>query len=81
MTLTFVKIIFFLRVFEGLSFLVQVVTSVFKDLKNFRLFFSVFISTFAVLISVVFNGHQEEYNNLGGIVFLLLAFRTSVGDY
>ena len=79
--LTFVKIIFFLRVFEGLSFLVQMVTSVFKDLQNFMVFFSVFISTFAVLISVVFNGHQEDYNNLGGIVFLLLAFRTSVGDY
>ena len=55
--LTFIKVIFFLRIFEKLSFLVQMVTSVFSDLRWFMLFFSVFITTFAVLINIVFNAH------------------------
>jgi Polycystin cation channel len=80
--LTFIKVIFFLRIFEKLSFLVQMVTSVFSDLRWFMLFFSVFISTFAVLINIVFNAHQEMYDNIGaGIMFFIIAFRTSVGDY
>ena len=55
--LTFIKVIFFLRIFEKLSFLVQMVTSVFSDLRWFMLFFSVFITTFAVLINIIFNAH------------------------
>ena len=55
--LTFIKIIFVIRMFKELSFLVEMVTSVFYDLRWFMLFFLVFIGTFAVLINIVFNGH------------------------
>jgi len=55
--LTFIKVIFFLRIFENLSFLVQMLTSVFLDLGWFMLLFSVFITAFAFLINIVFNAH------------------------
>ena len=42
-----------MRIFEEFSFLVQMLTSVFKDLRFFLLFFSMFITTFAVLLSSV----------------------------
>ena len=42
-----------MRIFEEFSFLVQMLTSVFKDLRFFLLFFSMFLTTFAVLLSIV----------------------------
>ena len=51
--LTFIKVTFYMRIFEEFSFLVQMLTSVFKDLRFFLLFFSMFITTFAVLLSIV----------------------------
>ena len=42
-----------MRIFEEFSFLVQIITSVFKDLRFFLLFFSMFITTFAVLLSII----------------------------
>ena len=51
--LAFIKVTFYMRIFEEFSFLVQMLTSVFKDLRFFLLFFSMFITTFAVLLSIV----------------------------
>ena len=51
--LAFIKVTFYMRIFEEFSFLVQMLTSVFKDLRFFMLFFSMFITTFAVLLSIV----------------------------
>ena len=53
MLFAFIKVTFYMRIFEEFSFLVQIITSVFKDLRFFLLFFSMFITTFAVLLSIV----------------------------
>lgn len=51
--LTFIKITFFLRIFDEFSFLVQMMSSVFIDLRYFLMFFALFITTFGVFLSIL----------------------------
>ena len=57
------------------------IISVFSGLRWFVLFFLLFITTFAVLLNIVFNGEQYSEDNNGIMGFFILAFRTSVGDF
>lgn len=52
---TLVKLLFYLRIFDQLSFLIQMLHSVIMDLRYFLLFFAVFLSFSALLISVLFD--------------------------
>jgi hypothetical protein len=78
--LTFIKVNFFLQLFEGLSFLVQMINSVLFDLKFFLLYFAIFIATFAALLLVLIDD-ISYYEGLGPIGYIAIAFRTSVGDF
>ena len=56
---------------------------VFIDLKFFLIFFSMFITTFAVLLSIVIDKDPDAgttYENTGLPKFFLMAFRSSIGD-
>ena len=84
MLFTFVKVIFYMRIFEKLSFLVEMIIQVFIDLKFFLMFFSMFIITFAILLSIVIDKNPQEdtsYLNTGQFTFFLMAFRSSIGDF
>ena len=79
--LAFIKVTFFLRIFDGFSFLVQMISSVFDDLKYFLMFFSLFMTTFAVMISILINpGDMKDYEDIGVFGYLAMAFRSSIGD-
>ncbi|CDW91000.1 wd-40 repeat protein [Stylonychia lemnae] len=47
--LSFMKLFFFLRIYDGFSFLVQMMAGVFKDLKYFLIFFLIFILQFGMI--------------------------------
>ena len=51
--LAFMKLNFFLRIFEGFSFLVSMLKGVFLDLKYFLGFFAFVVLTFSLILSVL----------------------------
>jgi hypothetical protein len=78
--LSFIKLNFFLRIFDSFSFLIQMLASVFLGLKNFLIFFAIFIFTFSAFLGVVMQP-LDEFKNIEQVGFLIVAFRTSVGDF
>ncbi|CDW85076.1 wd-40 repeat protein [Stylonychia lemnae] len=80
--LSFLKIFYFLRIYDGFSFLVQMMAGVFKDLKYFICFFLIFILLFGMIFLVLFKAEFiEEYKGVNGIAYFLMAFRISSGDF
>lgn len=51
--LTLLKVMFYLRIFDGISFLVQMVALVFYDLRYFLLLYAIFIYAFSVFLAVL----------------------------
>ena len=51
--LIFVKVNFYLRIFEGFSFMVTMMQGVFKDLKYFMGFFAITVIEFGMLFTVL----------------------------
>eukprot|EP00347_Sterkiella_histriomuscorum_P005927 403354731 len=81
-TLIFLKICFFLRIYNGFSFLVSMMAAVFIDLKYFLAFFVVFILQFGIIFAILFDATGiEEYNGIGIFSYFMMAFRTSSGDF
>lgn len=81
--LSFLKVNFFLRIYDGFSFLVSMMGGVFKDIKYFLAFFTIILIEFGILFIIVFQGTQEspEYSGLGKLSFLMMTFRLSTGDF
>ena len=78
--LIFIKLNYYLRVFEGMGFLIQLVTVVFSDLRVFLVYFVFFNACLAIFLSIVVNLNGESAG-MGPIGYFVLAFRTSVGDF
>eukprot|EP00347_Sterkiella_histriomuscorum_P024078 403332378 len=80
--LTFLKINFFLRIYDGFSFLVTMMAAVFVDLKYFIGFFLIFIIEFGLIFAILFDAISiDEYSGIGIFAYLMMAFRTSSGDF
>ena len=78
--LSFIKMTFFLRIFDGFSFLVQMMSSVFVDLKQFLLFFAIFIAALAFSLSILIDKDKLEYEGIGFFGYFAMVFRSSIGD-
>ncbi|CDW82015.1 wd-40 repeat protein [Stylonychia lemnae] len=80
--LTFMKLLFFLRIYDGISFLIQMLVGVFKDLRYFLILFLIFILQFGMIFLVLFKAGQiEEYNGVDKLAYFLMVFRISSGDF
>eukprot|EP00347_Sterkiella_histriomuscorum_P003632 403363541 len=80
--LTFLKISFFLRIYDGFSFLVSMMAAVFVDLKYFIGFFIIFILQFGIIFAILFDATSiDEYSGIGIVGYFMMAFRTSSGDF
>ena len=79
----FVKFNFYLRISEQMSYLVVMMQGVFYDLRYFFLYFSFFMLIFAVFQAILISEDEmaTNYSPLGPIGYIMLAFRTSVGDF
>ena len=81
------KLCFFLRIFEGMGFIVRMLISVLRDLKSFLLFFFTVVLAFAELLSVTLREVPEEstsydsYHGIGFVRYFAVALRNSIGDY
>ena len=79
--LAFVKICFFLRIYDGMSFLVSMVQGVFLDLKYFLLFYFLVLILFNLLFQVLNTKLGDEYGKVGKFEYFLMSFRLSTGDF
>ncbi|CDW71536.1 serine threonine protein kinase [Stylonychia lemnae] len=80
--LTFMKLFFFIRIYDGFSFLVQMMGGVFKDIKYFISFFLIIICLFGMIFLVLFRAQPiDEYKGVDQIAYFLMAFRVSSGDF
>ncbi len=79
--LFFVKLNFFLRIFDTFSFLVSMLGDVFTDLSAFLAFFMMAVAIFSCLIQVLLPETKVNYDGAGYFSYLMMAFRTSIGDY
>ncbi|CDW84476.1 wd-40 repeat protein [Stylonychia lemnae] len=80
--LSFMKLFFFLRIYDGFSFLVQMMAGVFKDLSYFLMFFIIIIFQFGMIFLVLFKAQEiDEYNGVNKVGYFLMAFRISSGDF
>ncbi len=67
--------------YDSFSFLVNMLIQVFKDLAFFLAFFGMVVSTFSMLILVLMPSVAQNYEGLGLFAYLIMAFRTSLGDF
>lgn len=64
--LSFLKINFFLRIYDGFSFLVSMMGGVFQDIKYFVAFFMIIIFQFGIIFAILFNAdYDPEYAGVG----------------
>jgi Ion transport protein len=78
--LVFIKFLFFLRIFEPFSFLVQMFISVFRDMQNFIIFFSFVVIFFSIFLGILIND-LSSYEGIGPAGYFVIALRQSLGDY
>jgi len=79
--LSFMKMNYFLRIFEGFSFLVSMLQGVFFDLKIFLAFFAIVVLTFSLILSVLLPESALKYPGTWIFSFVVMSFRTSLGDF
>lgn len=77
----FIKLNYFLRIFETFSFLVSMLKDVFTNLSAFMVFFMMVVSIFSCLIQVLLPETKVNYEGTGPFSYLMMAFRTSIGDF
>ncbi len=79
------KICFFLRIFEGIGFIVRMLISVLRDLKSFIFFFFTVILVFAELLAVTMKvpetSSEDKYHGIGFVKYFAVVLRNSIGDY
>ena len=78
---SFLKLTFYLRIFDGLGFLVQMIVSVLKDLTNFLLFFCLFVVFCGIFMTIIMKNISGDYPETHGLGTFILAFRMSIGDF
>lgn len=70
---------FYLRIFDKLGHLVQMIQTVFYDLRYFLMYFSIIVSFFAIQVSILMTD-VEDHDGIGSFKYFVMALRTSLGD-
>jgi hypothetical protein len=78
--MTFVKINQSLKIFDSFSFLVQMVQSVFYDLRLFLAYYIMVITTFGFLLMVIFDEPNSDSEGLGSASFIIMSLRIVWGE-
>lgn len=82
--LAFMKLAFFIRIFEDYGFLVQMILYCIIDLIPFIMSFMIFLVVFSISFVVLRNEIDPDVNEVEGLSYfqkmLLQSFRTSIGE-
>lgn len=74
------KLTFFLRIFDQMSFLVQMLRGVFYDMRHFLLFFLIVLVFFSISLGILVEHGDYDYNGLGKLSFFFIALSSAVGQ-
>jgi hypothetical protein len=74
-----VKFNFYLRIFDEFGFLVQMIVTVFYDLRFFLAYFSIILVFFAIELSIIMRD-VEDHDGIGPFKYFIMTLRTSLGD-
>ncbi len=77
----FIKLIFYLRIFETFSFLVSMLENVVIQLKSFLIFFMIVVIAFSCFIQVLLPESSSSYEGTAFFPYIMLSLRTAMGDY
>ncbi len=81
-SLAFIKICFFLRIYEGFGFLVSLMSGVFNDIQYFFALWILFIFWFGIVFAILFRGAlSETYSALDQFSYFMSSYRLSLGDF
>ena len=72
-----IKFNYYLRIFEGFGFLVQMIVTVFRDIKNFIIYFFMLLVFMAVQISLILTD-VEGFEGIGSFKWFILALQTAL---
>ncbi len=78
--LIFVKINQYLQIFESFCFLVQMIDSVFYDLRFFLCYYIMVMTTFAMIFNILFDQPVTDSAGFGSLSYLLMSLRTVWGE-
>ena len=70
-----------MRISDGFSFLVSMLIGVFKDLKFFFIFYLLILIMFSIMFFCLALTLDENLSLLSGFGYLIMAYRTSLGDF
>lgn len=74
-----IKFNFYLRIFDKFGFLVQMIVTVFLDLRYFLAYFLIIVVFFALQVSIIMRD-IEDHDGIGPFMFFVITLRTSLGD-
>jgi hypothetical protein len=76
-----IKINFYLRLFDGFGFLVQMIVITFRDIRQFLLYFFILISFMAIQLTLIFPDHIEGYEGISGLSWFILAMQLNISSF
>jgi len=76
----FIKLCFLIRIFESLSYLVQMLKTVIQDLGYFLLFFVLVIFFFSIMLIIILKEIPPDYSDIDYMAFFTIALRKSISD-
>lgn len=74
-----IKLNFYLRIFDKFGHLVQMITTVFYDLKYFILYFVLIVSFYSIQISIYMKD-VDGHEGIGSFKYFVMVLRTCLGD-
>ncbi|CDW79046.1 serine threonine protein kinase [Stylonychia lemnae] len=80
----FIKFFSYLRIFQGFSFLVQMLRAVFVDLKFFIALYGIVIVLYGLIFTILeikADVDDSEYQGISYFGYFIMSFRASTGDF
>jgi len=79
--LSFVKLLFFLRIIKRLSFIIQMLLEALLDIFYILIFAGIIVIFFSISIAVLIKDDLSKYDKIGPLGYFIIAVRQSVGDF
>ena len=77
---SFIKFSFLIRIWPKVSFLVEMLLDVFKELRIFLFFFLLVIGGLTVMALIIMVESGEAYNGIKPVAYFVIILRQAIGD-
>jgi hypothetical protein len=77
---SFIKLSYLIRIWPKVSFLVEMLLDVFKELRIFLFFFLLVIGGLTIMAFIIMVESGEAYNGIKSVAFFVIILRQAIGD-